>query len=304
MRSLKNYSLREWMRIKPIDHFLIQICNDILQYGFRQIKTKRLNQFISDNKSLQNKDIGIIIAYESPHTISLLLKSAKLNLLKGNLIVVDNSRNKNSRLEIENICHKYDIPYFPLPPNPTKHSNRSHGMAMTWAYYNIVKELAPQSFTYLDHDLILMEKLELGRNLDDQPFFGAPKDGRWAWSLWAGYCSFLFSAVRELPLNFLNDFSKGLDTGGRNWPCLYEHFDRNRLRLAVRKRMEIMDGDIPQPVQIVDDAWIHIGGASYSGRFREKQEFFERLADAAESGVTLQSLLVRKPSETNDRASE
>jgi hypothetical protein len=165
-------------------------------------------------------------------------------------------------------------------------------MAMTWIYHNVVRPLKPRTFSFIDHDLIPMEKTGIGMSVGNQPFYGVPNVSEWGWSLWAGYCSYDFPAVCDLPLNFLNDFSLGLDTGGRNWSCLYRNFDRARLRFGGRRKTRVrdpLDGS-SRPIEVVDGNWIHLGGASYSNGFQERLDFYERIAKACDEGATLQML--------------
>lgn len=247
--------------------------------------------FINDTEHLRGGDIGLVVAYEQPWALDWLIRMAARHL-SGALLVFDNSRRAEARLEIERVCRDAGVPYLGLPPSPTKHPNRSHGMAMTYIFHNVVRAIKPRSFTFIDHDLIPMEKIELGGALRGQPFYGLPNDSKWAWSLWAGYCSYDFSAVQYLPLNFLNDFSIGLDTGGRNWLPLYRNYDRSRLRFGAWRLARVPDRVLgtDRPVDVIDGNWIHLCGAGYSSRFKETLDFYERIAKAAEEGATLRTL--------------
>ncbi|MDR3568701.1 MAG: hypothetical protein P4L43_11805 [Syntrophobacteraceae bacterium] len=295
MRSLKDFSRKEWLRNKPLDHFLIEFLNDRLQRFFRALHPG-LDRFLQDSAHLTGKNIGLVIAYEQPWALDWLLKTASSHLPDTTLLVFDNSRKKSARLAIEQVCRNRGALRLGLPPCPTKHPNRSHGMAMTWVYYNVVKKLRPKIFTYIDHDLIPIKKIEMGQVLGDQPFYGLPNVGRWGWSLWAGYCSFAFSAVCERPLNFLNDFSMGLDTGGRNWSCLYKNFDPAGLRLASLHRMAFRDPEdgVERSLDIVDDNWLHLGGASYREGFQSDMDLYARLAKATDEGASLATLIAER----------
>lgn len=292
MRRLKDYSQKEWLRNKPLDHFLIQLANDGLQHFFRAMRPRELQTFLENCAQLQGKTIGLVIAYEQPWTLDWLLRAASRNLADMTLLVFDNSRTKSSRVAIQRICRQAGAPYLGLPPNPTKHPNRSHGMAMTWVFHNVVKKIRPRFFTYIDHDLIPIEPIHMGTILGDQPYYGLPNVSPWGWSLWAGYCSYNFSLVADLPLNFLNDFSNGLDTGGRNWHCLYRNFDPARLRSACIESVCVKDpfNGENRHLTVVDKHWIHLGGASYYAGFRSQMAFFQRIATAIDQGATLSAL--------------
>jgi hypothetical protein len=289
MRDLKNFSIREWFRWKPLDHFMIQICNDGLQRFFRICHTRPLKRFLQEAEHLRGGNIGLVIAYEQPWALDWLLRMAARNLTGGKLLIFDNSRRAQARTDIKMVCQEHYVPYLALPPNPTRHANRSHGMAMTWVFYNVVRAIKPRTFSYIDHDLIPIRRTSLGKDFGDQPFYGLPNVSKWAWSLWAGYCSYEFREVQSLPLNFLNDFSIGLDTGGRNWMCLYKKFDRFRLNFAAYQDTEVMDplDGTPSKLSILDDNWLHLGGAGYSSGFRERANFYERILCALEECGTL-----------------
>ena len=289
---LRDYTRREWFRWKPLDHFLIQVCNDGLQSGFLKWKPRCLNGFLKEAERLRAENVGLIVAYEQPWALDWLLRMAARHISDATLLVFDNSRRAQARAEIERICLDRGAPYLPLPPNPTRHPNRSHGMAMTWIFHNVVRALKPRIFGYIDHDLIPMEKIELARTLGDQPFYGMLRKSQWGWSLWAGYCMYDFGAVQDLPLNFLNDFSNGLDTGGRNWSLLYKNYDRSRLRFSVVKKTGVLDpvDKSRHPLVVVDGRWIHLMGASHYKGFQEKLDFYKRLAKASDEGATLQML--------------
>ncbi|MDA8305526.1 MAG: hypothetical protein M0Z81_01655 [Deltaproteobacteria bacterium] len=300
MRSIRDFSREEWLRNKPLDHFLIQFCNDRLQHVFRALRPRPLRQFLQSAASLEGKNIGLVIAYEQPWALDWLLRMASRHIVDMTLLVFDNSRSKSARVDIERVCRDAGAPYLGLPPSPTKHPNRSHGMAMTWVFYNVVKKIRPKMFTYIDHDLIPMEKIEMGRIVGDQPFYGMPNVSRWGWSLWAGYCSYDFSVVRDLPLNFLNDFSMGLDTGGRNWSCLYRNFDRARFRFASMNKAPVrapLDG-ANRVLFAMDGNWIHLGGASYRPGFKSELDFLQRIARATDEGATLTTLMAERTSES------
>lgn len=295
MRQLKNYCLREWLRIKPVDHFLIEVCNDALQGVFCKVKPRRLKRFLLDIEHMRGEDIGLVIAYEQPWAVEWLVRMAARNFENAHLLIFDNSKSVRARREIERVCGENGTPYLPLPPNPTRHPNRSHGMAMTWVFYNVVLALKPRVFAYLDHDLIPMEKIEFSRILGDQPLYGALNAGGWnTWSLWAGCCLYSFLETGGLPLNFLNDFSNELDTGGRNWPWLYRNYDPERLRFALSELRQIrdpLDGSI-RTVSIVDRKWLHIGAIGYCEDYKKNLAFYQRIAQWGYEGATLSDMAV------------
>src|ERR1700734_614797 len=257
MRDLGQFSSGEWFRLRPFIEGFKQLRNDAVQNSFLKRRPETLGKFLSDTAPLEGKNILQIIAFEQADVLDFSIKMAMRYVADAALLVFDNSRRPSARVEIERVCRKRNIPYLALPKNLSRHPNRSHGAAMTWIWHNVVKAIRPAVSGFMDHDLIPLEKIELGKILGGQPFYGVPMVGKWGWSLWAGYCVYDFAAVSALPLNFLNDFSRGLDTGGRNWNCLYKNHDRKRLRFAEWRLFDVMDPlkDVPRQIEIIDGRW-------------------------------------------------
>ena len=293
MRDLSNFTAKEWLRLLPLQHALKQVRNDVFLAIYKKIRPKALQSFLTETQKLKGKNIALIIAFEQPWALDWLLRMAQRNLIDATVLVFDNSRRAAARIDIERVCRDHGVPYLGLPANPTRHANRSHGMAMTWVFYNVVRAIQPRMFAFLDHDLIPVKKIALAERLAGQPFFGKVKVKEWGWHLWAGYCMYDFPFVAGLPLNFLYDFSQELDTGGRNWNCLYRQYDRQQLRLAESEFMTVMDAITAEPrsVEVVDHSWFHISAIGYNDGFRSKRQFCERLALGLDQGKSWSDLL-------------
>jgi len=287
MRDLKNFSAGEWLRFAPFEVAFKQARNDAWLAIYKKIRPKALDSFLAETQRFGNQSVALVIAFEQPRALDWLLRMAQRNLTDTAVLVFDNSRRAAARLDIERVCRDRGVPYLALPVNRTRHVNRSHGMAMTWVYHNVVRAIRPRLFAFIDHDLIPVRTSELSERLADQPFYGKLRASAWAWQLWAGYCLFDFSTVAGLPMNFLYDFSQKLDTGGRNWDCLYRNYDRERLRFAGSRYADVRDPvtGVSQSVEIVDDRWLHIGSIGYNDNFRSKSQFCENLAHAMDGGA-------------------
>ena len=284
MRDIKNYSTSEWLRFIPFKHAFKQTRNDVWLAIYKNFRSKALGVFLKETERLRNRNVWLIVAFEQPWVLDWMLRMAQRTLTDTAVLVFDNSRRAVARLDIERVCRNHGIPYLALPVNPTRHVNRSHGMAMTWIFHNVVRAIKPRLFAFIDHDMIPIQKIELSERLADQPFYGKLRTSPWAWQLWAGYCLFDFSTVADLRMNFLYDFSQKLDTGARNWGCLYQNHDRDRLRFADSRYVEVRDPATGKSmvVEIVDDRWLHIGNIGYNDNFRSKAQLCENLAQALE----------------------
>jgi hypothetical protein len=293
MRELTRYSAAEWLRLVPVSEGIRQVRNDLLLGVYLKAEPQGLAEFLRSNASLAGRDVAIVIAFQQPWTLQWLLQAAKRNLPGVTVLVFDNSREDGKREEIAAVCAREGAPYLALPPYRTRHVNRSHGMAMSWIYQRVVRALQPRIFGYLDHDLIPMRPVDLSQRLQGQAAYGLPNIGRDGnWSIWAGYCFYWFDQVRGRALNYLYDFSRGLDTGGRNWSPLYRHLDRSRMRFAPQQFVDItLAPGVQRKVEIVDDSWIHMGGVGYNDNFESKFAFFEQLRLAVARGRRWEDLL-------------
>ena len=289
MRGLNEFSPGEWLRLLPLQHALKQVRNDLWLAVYNEIRPKNLDAFLKGADTLADKNIALIVAFEQPWALDWLLAMAARHLTDTTILVFDNSKKTGARADIERVCIRHNTRYLALPTNRTRHANRSHGMAMTWIFNNVVTVIKPRLFAFLDHDLIPVKSIALSERLGDQPFFGllGTSERFRAWQLWAGYCVFDFSTVAGKSMNFLYDFSRGLDTGGRNWRKLYCNYDQSRLRFAGNTVVEVTDPvtGSPVPVQIVDDRWFHIGGIGYNDNFIAKSKFCENLSHAFTKGM-------------------
>jgi hypothetical protein len=288
MRDLRNFRLREWLQLLPLQHGVKEVRNDVWQRHYCARRPAALTAFLDQQAHLEGSNIVLVVAFEQPWMLNWLIRMARRNVRDATVLVFDNSRRPQARSEIEQVCLETSTPYLALPANSTLHVNRSHGMAMTWIYRNVVRALEPRVFAFIDHDLIAVEPLEIAQRLGDQAMYGLPNQSPWGWHLWGGYCLYDYRQIAHAPLNFLHDFSRGLDTGGRNWRPLYRRHDPSGMRMADIHFLDVADpvsGSTFQ-LQVVDRSWLHIGGIGYNDNYRLKSELSHRIAQAFDDGAT------------------
>lgn len=277
MRELNEYSLGGLLQLTWLKDFIKEKRNDYMLGNFIKKLAPNEQRFLDQNKCLAGRNIVAVIAFEQPLVLDWLLELCKIRLTEFQILVFDNSLKIEMRREIERVCIKHGTPYLALPANTTRHVNRSHGLAMTWTYHRIIRNLKPKSFGFLDHDMLPIGQIKISDKLEQQPVYGLPNRGiNTYWNLWAGFCFFDYSVVSQMSLNFLYDFTRGLDTGGRNWDCLYKTLDPTQIKFAATEDREIKihGGRGVRSAQFVDDQWIHIGGISYNNNFDGKRAFF------------------------------
>lgn len=293
MRSFKFFTLAEWLRLKPVIFLWKELRNDLL-LAFYKRKTVILEEdFIQKNQKFQNKKLLIVIAFEQIKVLEWMFSFAKDNVDDFKIMVFDNSRDLHLREQIKQLCSAYKIPYLALPKNLTRHPNRSHGMAMTWVFHRIIQRIEPEWFGFLDHDMIPVQPFYFQEKIaKNMSCYGALNEGNFGyWNLWAGYCFFQYKKYANRPLNFLYDFSRGTDTGGRNWDLVYQEQEKTSKLFAQDEKFQLTLGSgLTAHVQVIDQVWIHVGGVSYNNNLAPKELFYEELMDAFKAGVTFEQL--------------
>jgi len=203
------------------------------------------------------------IAFNTPWVVDLLTAGWNRHCRGADLVVLDNSSNKAARQAIRRVCEERGIAYMALPRNPEWSPNRSHGIAMNWAYYNIARHLRPEAFGFVDHDCIPVAEYDFREALADRSVFGRPRNAPDRWSLWAGFCFFRYDLTEDRDIDFKHRVEWGLDTGGGNWEALYRTLDPSTVGFCVVARKPAVAGVSEATDQIIDNSFVHVGGASY-----------------------------------------
>lgn len=290
MRRINEFTLASWLKLDPLIHLYKEIRNDLLLNQYLNKRTESLREHLLSLKPYSQKNIAVVIAFEQPWALNFLLQMAQKNFSEFQILVCDNSRDSTKKLEIKNVCEKHNTPYFDLPKYQTKHVNRSHGVAMTWAYQNIIKHIEPNIFGFIDHDLIPIEPIQIETKIKKQVIYGQKNKGHWHyWSLWAGYCFYDYAQLKNKSLNFLYDFSRGLDTGGRNWDEIYKNYSEEQLEFAPN--IKYQSNIESQTIEIVDRHWWHLSGISYNNNFDKRSHLFREISDALITGQSIKSFI-------------
>jgi len=278
MKDVHQFSFSEWLYLTPVKAYWKEKRNDWVLSRYLQKKVPEQLEFLAQNHHLKAQKVLLVIAFEQVKVLDWLMQLGKKNIQNYQLMVFDNSKSQAKRHQIKQLCDAFQIPYLGLPPNRTTHPNRSHGMAMTWVYNHVVKIIEPQVFGFLDHDMIPVKPISEEGWMSEQSCYGVLNTGFSCWNLWAGYSFFQYQKVKDLPLNFLYDFSRGVDTGGRNWLPLYSQMSEQHISFAQDEFIPIrLSQDVDATVQLIDHTWIHIGGVSYNNNFQPKEVFYEKL---------------------------
>ncbi len=139
MRALSDYRLADWSKGTPLVHGVKRARNVVTERIFRGLPARGYDAFMADLAARRPDVLAITIAYNTPWVIDVMTQVTPPNI-NGTLVVCDNSRQSAARREIARICKDRGVPYLALPFNLEHHPCRSHGIALNWAYYNIVAQ--------------------------------------------------------------------------------------------------------------------------------------------------------------------
>ena len=215
-------------------------------------------------------------------------------------VIVDNSPKKSARKQMKQICERKGVDYVCVPLYIDKlishklfGNGLSHGAAINWMFYHVLKYNQPESFALLDHDVLPLKEFSLKEILISRDFYGVERNKGVAWYLWPGWCVFKYDLIEKYKPNFLPVFVNDvyLDSGGGNYEHLYCHYDLNHIVFpdVVTKRVKKTDGlhkhnDIYHGdcVQYIDHAWLHVINGSNCAHISGKEEFVDYILDNLE----------------------
>lgn len=252
--------------------------NAIIDRRFRSRGHDAIEPFLAALPGRSQERICFTIAFNAPWVIDILAAAWARHCPHTPLAVIDNSSSSAARLDIERICVQRGLPYLALPSNPEWSPNRSHGIAMNWVYYNLVRRFGPDTFGFVDHDCFPIRPADPMAALTDKTVRGRHQAGRRdEWTLWAGFCFFRTEATQNLAMDFKHRIEFGLDTGGGNWEALYRQLSPRDVEAVSVGQIMFPVGDDPSPLRLVDGSFVHLGGASYRQRY-DKAAFRSALA--------------------------
>ena len=280
--------VEKFRRTKSVQ-LLLDFRNEILYRQFLGSSVSRGHAFAETLKQSPERNYCFTIAFNTPWVIDALATAWRIFAPGTRLVVIDNSSKPDARIAIEAICRQRGVAYFPLPRNFERNPSRSHGISQTWAFHNIIRKLSPDMFGFIDHDCFPISHVDMEKLIGDRIGYGlalkakstylykSPKDeDRWVY--WAGLCFYDFSAVEHVNLDFRHRLDIGMDTGGGNWPVLYAKFSDAQFGKATVGSMTVNVQDRDVEYQMFDNAFFHVGGASYR-QFATNPEYRRSLCD-------------------------
>lgn len=284
MRPLSEYSRNDWMRLRPVTHGLKTMRYDL----HREIHVRRPQRSGNADvaSALRGRRVLVTIAYNDPEVIALQAQAMVTFVPQAFYIIADNSTNDEAARATAEVAARFRVPYVRLPDVRIAQASRSHGLALNWTWRNLIRPSEPEAFGFLDADLFPTRSDDPFAMLDRQPIYGMVRTAGKRWFLWAGFCMFRFDAVRDLRLDFGQDWFNGLDTGGGIWRPLYSRLDPAQLAFASSHTEPYEPGADPvhDSVQWCD-GWLHECGQTLrAGRLEQadgKRRLVRRLIGQA-----------------------
>lgn len=281
-------AVENFRRTKSVQS-LLEFRNEILYRQFMASSASRGKAFAKTLGEKPGRNYCFTIAFNTPWVIDTLTEAWRIFVPETNLVVVDNSSKREARIAIEAICRQRGVAYFPLPRNFERNPSRSHGISQTWTFHNIVKQLGPDIFGFIDHDCFPIGPVDVakrvGRNIGygfalnaKSTYLYARSKEDVSWYYWAGFCFYNFALVKDVNLDFRHRLDIGMDTGGGNWPVLYSKHPASEFERASAGSMRISLREKEAEYQLIDNAFFHVGGASYR-LFAKNQDYRRALCD-------------------------
>lgn len=249
--------------------------NRIIDHGFRRSDRAEGLAFAGRLESAGIRDAAFTIAFNCPWAIDLLTRSWEVHQPRLPLVVVDNSSDASARAAHAETCGRRGVRYIGLPPNPEWSPNRSHGIALNWVWFNVVRPAGLELAGFIDHDLIPVAAFDLRRATRGRAAYGlrgASLTHPQAWNLWAGYCFVRPAAAEAFEVDFKHRIEHGLDTGGGNWRGFYRWLGDESVGSAANRweRLDLGDGGLSEKMLLLDGAFLHLDGASYRSALQDE----------------------------------
>lgn len=244
-KALSDYTLADWKRLRPLTHRLKTARYRVVDRLYRA-RPAAVGDAGAIVRAIAGRKVLFTVAFEDSEAIAWQAALVR-HFVPGALhVIVDNSIDDAAARAIERAAGEHGVAYLRTPRNPWPAPSRSHGIALNWVWHNLVRPGAPEAFGFLDDDLFPTAPDDPFAPLTRQEVYGhvrfpEPPHAR-RWFLWAGFTMMRFAAVRDLALDFGQDWFIGLDTGGGNWRVLYSRLDLDALEQAPSRYVPYRDG--------------------------------------------------------------
>ncbi len=281
-KRLSEYTFREYLHLQPLTQAW-----KTWNYRMMDERYMALAAAAGDadaiRAALRGSNMLATVAFEDPPGLDMHVSLIRRYVKFDQHLVVDNSRDAGMAAQNREIADAAGALYLQLPPNPwtKRNESRSHGIALNWIWRNIIKPAAPYAFGLVDDDMFPVAPVDPFAPLARHDFYGDQRTAGTRWFLWAGYCFFLFDAVKDKPLDFGLDWFIGLDTGGANWDVLYRDINPRSLpKHHIEPFAALPDHTVKEVYFERRGEWIHeVGWPSVHELLADKRAALVRLLE-------------------------
>lgn len=266
------WSFWYWLLIKPYKWLLLKL------FTIRpQLSVMSLRRF------LKHKDgpLLVVVAFNNERLIRMQIERLKKYSVENfQLLITDNSSDEQIAAKIQTICYAEKVSYIRVPRQRLFRLSDSHGIALNWVYYQIIRKTNFDIVGFLDHDIFPVKQFTISAILGHRNMYGVKhyavhennKDV-WdsttpdLWYLWPGFTFFRLKYIRKMKVDFMPMFLGNVyfDTGGSNWKHIYSNTGADDAGFASWDQVKIGDGQVRQYdyVELIDASWVHMINGSF-----------------------------------------
>lgn len=272
MKPLSEYGWNDWRRLRPLTHWLKTRRNAADREQFVRLPA-RAGDVAALVARIRGQRLLVTVAFDDADALSMQLPLVARFVPQAIHVVADVSMDEAAARDNAAVAARHGVAYVRLPANPwlrPDQASRTHGLSINWVWRNIVQPGEPKMFGFLDDDIFPTAPDDPFALLDRQPIAGVLRRVGTRWFLSIGFSMYRFDAVKDLPLDFGQDWFKGLDTGGANWQIFFRHLDFAKLRFVDYRKLPYQPGADPATAPIEwYGVWLHEVGSTRRDGYAE-----------------------------------
>jgi hypothetical protein len=137
-----------------------------------------------------------------------------------NINVVHDTRNRLFCDEFKEICSKLKVNYVLHESSEGLNPSQYHSDVLQWTYDQLVKPITDTIVLFLDHDMFLIEELNLIEEMNDYDIIGLLQQRGHVRYIWPGLVAFKTDSFNEINWGCGHVEGERVDTGGGTFTIL------------------------------------------------------------------------------------
>ena len=203
----------------------------------------------------------VTVAFNEPRLVKLQLEALhKFVEDPFQVLIIDNSLNRQAAEEIRQQCDGSGAVYLPGPWNLFSlfQGSLSHSSTLDWAWKGLLKKLPAKTLVLLDHDIFPVSPIRSEDLLRGAIAAGREEKRAGMWYLWPGLLAVSMKDFASRKFTFMP--YRELDSGGSLWLQFYSKMPQNSFTVYSRDVVEIMPGTRAEDsaVEVIDGRWVHL----------------------------------------------